>query len=138
MSIRTILISKADLERLKSLLASARKFLRHCSPEHLCALEEGLEQAEVITEGKIPANVVTMNRQARVLDLDAGKKFEYVLVFPRDADVAKGRISVLAPIGAAMLGGRVGEVIEGRVPAGIRRFKIEEVKPLAESRGAAA
>jgi regulator of nucleoside diphosphate kinase len=135
---RTILKSKRDLERLKSLLESAKKFLRHCSPEHLKVLEEGLEQAEIMTEGKIPANVITMNRRALVLDLDAGKKFEYVLVYPRDADVAKGRISVLAPIGTAMLGGRVGEVIEGRVPAGIRRFKIEEVKPLAESQGAAA
>jgi regulator of nucleoside diphosphate kinase len=137
MSMRTILISKRDLERLKSLLESAKKFLRHCSPEHLNVLEEGLEQAEVITEGKIPANVITMNRRALVLDLDAGKKFEYVVVYPRDADVAKGKISVLAPIGTAMLGGRVGEVIEGRVPAGIRRFKIEEVKPLLEPQTAA-
>lgn len=137
MSIRTILISKTDLERLKSLLASAKKFLRHCSPEHLDVLEEGLEQAEVVKEEKIPANVITMNRRALVLDLDAGKKFEYVLVYPREADVAKGKISVLAPIGTAMLGGRVGEVIEGRVPAGIRRFKIEDVKPLAETPTAA-
>lgn len=137
MLIRTILISKTDLERLKSLLASAKKFLRHCSPEHLSILEEGLEQARVITEEKIPANVITMNRRALVLDLDAGKKFEYVLVYPREADVAKGKISVLAPIGTAMLGGRVGEVIEGRVPAGVRRFKIEDVKPLAETPTAA-
>jgi regulator of nucleoside diphosphate kinase len=137
MSMRTILISKTDLERLKSLLASAKKFLRHCSPEHLSILEEGLERANVITEEKIPANVITMNRRALVLDLDAGKKFEYVLVYPREADVAKGKISVLAPIGTAMLGGRVGEVIEGRVPAGIRRFKIEDVKPLAETQTAA-
>lgn len=137
MSMRTILISKTDLERLKSLLASAKKFLRHCSPEHLDVLEEGLEQAEVVKEEKIPANVITMNRRALVVDLDAGKKFEYVLVYPREADVAKGRISVLAPIGTAMLGGRVGEVIEGRVPAGIRRFKIEEVKPAAQAQSAA-
>lgn len=128
MSIRTILISKTDIERLRSLLASARKFLRNCGPEHLNTLEEELEQAEVITEERIPGNVISMNRRAVVLDLDAGKKFEYVVVFPRDADVAKGRISVLAPIGAAMLGSRVGEVIEGRVPAGIRRFKIEAVQ----------
>lgn len=138
MSMRTILISKSDLERLKSLLASARKFLRNCRPEHLSALEEELEQAKVTREEKIPANVITLNRQAIVLDLDAGKKLEYVLVFPRDADVAKGRISVLAPIGAAMLGGRVGEIIEGRVPDGIRRFKIEEVQRRAETQGAVA
>lgn len=138
MSMRTILISKSDLERLKSLLASARKFLRNCRPEHLSALEEELEQAKVTREEKIPANVITLNRQAIVLDLDAGKKLEYVVVFPRDADVAKGRISVLAPIGAAMLGGRVGEIIEGRVPDGIRRLKIEEVRRRAETQGAVA
>lgn len=131
MSIRTILISKSDLERLKALLASARKFLRNCGPEHLNALEEQLEQAKVTAEERIPGNVITMNRRAVVLDLDAGKKFEYVVVFPRDADVARGKISVLAPIGAAMLGGRVGEVVEGRVPAGIRRFKIEAVQRTA-------
>ena len=138
MSMRTILISKSDLERLKSLLASARKFLRNCGPEHLTALEEELQQAEVTREEKIPANVITINRRAVVLDLDAGKKLEYVVVFPRDADVAKGRISVLAPIGAAVLGGRVGEIIEGRVPDGIRRFKIEEVQRRAETQGAVA
>ena len=68
-----------------------------------------------------------MNSQACLIDLDTGEKMTYTLVFPRDADVERGKISVLAPIGTAMLGYRVGDVFEWSVPEGLRRLKVKRI-----------
>ena len=68
-----------------------------------------------------------MNSVVRLRDLDSGETEEYELVYPADADMAHNRISVLAPIGTAILGYRLGDVIEWPVPAGLRRLRVEEV-----------
>ena len=59
----------------------------------------------------------------------------YSLVFPNEADLSQGKISVLAPIGTAMLGYQAGEIIEWDVPAGLKRFKVEEVLYQPEGAG---
>jgi regulator of nucleoside diphosphate kinase len=61
---------------------------------------------------------------------------EYELVYPADADMAHGRLSVLAPVGTAILGYRRGDVIEWPVPAGLRRLRVEEVLYQPERAGA--
>ena len=63
----------------------------------------------------------------RVRDLDSGARAVYTLVFPSDADIERRRISILAPIGTALIGYRVGDRIEWRTPGGTRRLEIEEV-----------
>jgi regulator of nucleoside diphosphate kinase len=60
-------------------------------------------------------------------DLDDGETFEYTLVYPRDANAAEGRVSILAPIGTAILGCKAGDVVEWPVPAGTARLRIEDV-----------
>jgi regulator of nucleoside diphosphate kinase len=67
--------------------------------------------------------------------MSKGEEQVYTLVFPRDADTATGKISVLAPIGTAILGYRVGDMIEWQVPAGKRKLKIEEVIYQPEAAG---
>jgi regulator of nucleoside diphosphate kinase len=59
--------------------------------------------------------------------LATGEKVAYTLVFPGKADSSTGKISVLAPIGTAVLGYRVGDVVEWRVPAGSRKFRVEKL-----------
>ncbi len=76
-----------------------------------------------------------MNSRVRLSDISKAEKLVYTLVFPRDADSATGRISVLAPVGTAILGCRVGDIIEWQVPAGTRRLKIEEVLYQPEAAG---
>ena len=123
---RTIVMSDADHKRLEALIESARHdaSLRE---DYLSALEGELKRAQVVPELGVPPEVITMNSVVRLRDLDTDEAEEYELVYPADADLAHNRISVLAPVGTAILGYRVGDVIRWRVPAGLRRLRVEEV-----------
>ena len=132
---RTLIISHADRERLEALIDSARMDSR-VREDYLAALEGELSRARVVPAGKVPADVVTMNSVVRLRDLDSDETAEYDLVYPADADVSLNRISVLAPIGTAILGYRLGDVIEWPVPAGLRRLRVEEVLYQPERAGA--
>lgn len=137
MRARNIFITDRDMQRLKGLLDSARRFLSR-DHQYLATLEAELGQAEVVPAHQVPDGVVTMNSQVRLRDMDTGAESEYRLVFPRDADLARGRISVLAPIGTAILGYRVGETVEFQVPAGRKRLKVKSVLYQPEAAGHAA
>jgi regulator of nucleoside diphosphate kinase len=76
-----------------------------------------------------------MNSTVRLRDLDADETLEFTLVYPRDADPDEGRVSVLAPIGTALIGYRAGDVIQWPVPAGTTRLKVEDVVYQPESAG---
>jgi regulator of nucleoside diphosphate kinase len=69
------------------------------------------------------------------LDMDTGKELVYSLVFPSEADSSNGKISILAPVGTAMIGYGVGDIIEWRVPAGLRRFRVEQILYQPEAAG---
>ena len=123
---RPIIISREDRERLEALIESARRDSR-VREECLAPLEAELRRARVVRGDKVPPDVVTMNSVVRLRDLDSAVTEEYELVYPEDADIAIHRISVLAPIGTAILGYRPGDVIEWPVPSGRRRLRLEEV-----------
>ncbi|HZP03048.1 MAG TPA: nucleoside diphosphate kinase regulator [Terriglobia bacterium] len=131
---RTIVITESNRTRLEELLGYARG-LAPRDRRYLESLEEELDRAEVVAANEIPPDVVTMNSRVRVRDLDSGMERVYTIVFPRDADPAHNRISILAPIGTALLGYRVGDVIEWEVPAGTRRLRVEEVLYQPEAAG---
>ena len=75
----------------------------------------------------VPADVVTLSSTVRVTDLESGAAMDYTIVMPGEANYDAGRISVLAPLGTALLGYRVGDEIEWDVPRGIRRLRIDAV-----------
>ena len=75
----------------------------------------------------MPADVVTLNSTVRVIDLESSEATDYTIVMPGEANYEAGRISVLAPLGTALLGYRVGDEIEWDVPRGIRRLRIDAV-----------
>jgi regulator of nucleoside diphosphate kinase len=99
------------------------------------ALEEELDQATIVNQREVPADVVTMNSKVSAVDLDTGQQMQVTVVFPGDASPASGRISVLAPVGLALLGRRVGEEIEWPMPGGTRRLGIAGVLFQPESAG---
>ena len=68
-----------------------------------------------------------MNTRAEFLDLESGECMEFTLVLPADADINDGKISVLAPLGTAMLGYRVGDTFEWHIPHGIRHLKVIKI-----------
>ncbi len=123
---RIIIISDADHQRLEALIESVR-YDSTLRDDYLDALEGELKRARVVLQSDMPPEVITMNSVVRLRDLDSEETEEYELVYPADADMAHNRISVLAPIGTAILGYRLGDVIEWPVPAGLRRLRVEEV-----------
>ena len=123
---RRIMITRRDYDYLKDLLSS--NFTQAIGPsDYLESLEAELKLAEVIDPERVPSNVVTMNSTVKLRDLDTDEIEVYTLVFPEDADIANHKLSVLAPVGTAILGQRVGDMLRWRVPDGWRRFKVERV-----------
>jgi len=90
-------------------------------------LEAELNRAVIVDSDKIPPDIVTMNSKVYLRDMDTGEDEFYQLVYPEDADVEQSKISILAPIGTAILGYKVGDIIEWNVPAGLRKLKIKKI-----------
>lgn len=134
MSERQIWISTFDLERLSSLIDGVRA----TGPQkktYLGQLEKELERARVVDPEKIPGDVITMNSVVRIRDLESGEETDYTLVFPSDARIEENRISILSAIGTALIGYRVGDVIEWKVPSGLKRLKVEGILYQPEASG---
>lgn len=131
---RTIYVTEFDLQRLSNLLNGTRSWNKK-DRDCLTKLEGELEWAQVVPPQEIPGDVVTMNSKARVKDLDSHQELVFTLVFPADADYERGKLSVFAPIGTALLGYRAGETVEWQVPGGVRRLKIEQVVYQPEAAG---
>ena len=123
---RGIYITEVDMNRLQGLLETGSQF-GHRDKKHLLELEDELNRARVVPSKDIPEDVITMNSKVRLRDLGSGQEIVYSLVFPGDANVAENKISVLAPIGTALIGYRVGDTIEWKVPGGLKKLKVEEI-----------
>ena len=131
---RTIYITELDMERLRTLIDDAKRPNRHGN-EYLENLELELSRAQLVAPVDVPADVVTMNSTVSLKDLDTQEEMTVTLVFPRDADIAQSKVSVLAPVGTAMLGYRKGDTFTWEVPDGVRRLQIEKVIFQPESSG---
>jgi len=134
MAKRRIQITKYDMKRLQDLLMKAEQSEYHGSV-YLQSLAREMKRAVQVAPKEISPDVITMNSCARLVDCDTGEELEYTLVFPENADMDHNRISVLAPIGTAMLGYRVGDVFEWDVPAGKRRLRVKEILYQPEAAG---
>jgi regulator of nucleoside diphosphate kinase len=111
-----IIVSDVDVYRLRGLLGAGSE-----------ELHAELEQAIVMPVGELPRSVVTMGAKVQARDLRTGRVEGFQLVFPREADPAAHRVSVLAPLGTALLGNSEGETVEWRTPGGTRSLRIERV-----------
>jgi regulator of nucleoside diphosphate kinase len=131
---RPIYVTEYDLLRLKQLIQDAQHPLHHKN-EHLDQLQAELDRAHIVTPQAVPHDVITMNSRVRLIDLDTGEEETYTLVFPDNADIEHGRISVLAPVGTAILGYRVGDTFEWDVPAGKRHLRVKRILYQPEAAG---
>ena len=131
----TIYITEVDLARLRKLIEAARDSGVDSNRPYMNKLEDELDRANIVDPKEIPMDAITMRSKVRLKDLESRKEMIYSLVFPNEADVDEGRISVLAPVGTAMIGYRVGDIIEWEVPSGLRRLKVEEVLYQPEASG---
>jgi regulator of nucleoside diphosphate kinase len=131
---RTTYITRFDLERLEDLLAGVREF-SYRDRGDIEELEAELQEGTLVDSKNVPPNVVTMNSRVELIDVDEKKPMIFTLTFPRDADIDTGKLSVISPVGTAILGHSEGDIIEWRVPAGDRRFRIEKVLYQHEAAG---
>lgn len=127
MSSRTIIVTDADFWPLSALVrARTADFMR--DREHIDQLAQELARSAPVPATEVPADVITMHSRVRVRDLGTGAARSYTLVFPYQADLRCGRLSVLAPLGTALLGYREGDEIEWAMPGGLRQLRIESVR----------
>ena len=108
-----IIVSTFDFERIEQLLASASQR----NVPGVDALELELSRAELVAPEDIPADVITMNSKARFIDDSTGTEYDLTLVYPHHANLPDS-VSILAPVGSALLGMSVGQTIEWQVPSG--------------------
>ena len=134
MTKREICITTKDRERLEELLEVAKEF-DFRSRGDLQRLAEELQRSKVVDSNEMPPSVVTMNSRVRLVDLDTGETMEYTLVFPHEANIETGRLSILSPVGTAILGYATGDSIEWDVPGGKRQIRIAAVPYQPEAAG---
>lgn len=134
MKARKIYITEFDKMRLEELIDVAAEFGDHVRKD-IETLAGELDRAEIVSSKNIPADVVTMNSKVVLRDLDTSETMTYVLVFPRNANIDAGAISILAPVGMAILGYAKGAIVEWSVPSGLRRLRIEEIVYQPEAAG---
>lgn len=123
-----ITVTTTDLERLEQLIANY-------DTEAVEQLDAELARAEVVPQSEIADDVVTMNSEVVYEDATSGVQRKVRLVYPKDADAERGCVSVLAPLGSALLGLRVGQTIDWRMPSGKRRVRVVAVPYQPEASG---
>ncbi len=131
---KPIYITEFDLNRLNNLIQDAHATDYHKS-DYLRKLEAELKRAKIVPSSEIPNNVITMNSTVRLIDEEYNEEETYTLVFPENADLSQGKVSVLAPIGTAMLGYQVGDSFDWVVPMGTRKLKVVEIVYQPEAAG---
>jgi regulator of nucleoside diphosphate kinase len=121
---QVIYITQSDKDKLLNIIEKA-KYIDLKPNQNLKDLETEIYRADVKHYDELPDDVITMNTKV-ILSLD-GIEEEITLVYPKEADVKNNRISVLSPIGTAILGYREGSTIEWRVPSGAVRIEVKKV-----------
>lgn len=127
MSDNTIIMTWPDHAQLTALVEARRFSKAGLDSQAFQRLAGELARARLVASQDIPPDVVTMNSTVQVRDLDADELITCTLSKPDEADPASGRVNVLAPLGMALLGARVGQAVEWPVPGGIRRLRVESV-----------
>jgi regulator of nucleoside diphosphate kinase len=124
----SLYLTQGDLERLSQLLDK--------QGGRYAKLEEEIARAAVVPREDIPRDVVTMNSRVVFENETTRERREVELVYPREADIAAGKISVLVPVGSALLGLRVGQSIDWQLPNGEKhRYRVIDVPYQPESSG---
>ncbi|NLE07148.1 MAG: nucleoside diphosphate kinase regulator [Parcubacteria group bacterium] len=126
----TIYITKNDYEKLMSLINEKSSY-----DEHDKNLLAELGRATIVASQEIPNDVITMNSLVIFSDTQSGNQLEYWLVFPEDADITQKKISIFSPIGCALLGYKIGDLIEVDIPGGKKKLKVEKILHQPEAEG---
>ncbi len=123
---RDIYLTEFDKKRLKQLIYE-EGHSNHKGSRYVKDLETEINRATVVKPEDIPDTVITMNSTVKMTNIDTKEEMKYTLVFPRDADIDKQKISIKSPVGTAILGYSIGDIVEWPIPSGICHIKIEDI-----------
>lgn len=132
---KSIVLTEADRARLSQVLDVSHSFGDEKMGQCIRELNTDLESATIVESKDIPDDVITMNSRVVLRDVASGDEEEWVLCFPNQADIYENKLSVLAPMGIAMLGSQPGDVIEWETPRGIAKAEIVKISYQPEASG---
>jgi len=130
---KEVVITDADFDRLRHLVDSPR--YRGVQSSAMATLKEELGRGRIVAPNSVPKGIVTMRSQIKVRDMKSDETQTYTLVYPEEADINEDKLSVLAPLGRALLGSKVGQVVEFDAPGGTRKLKVEKILYQPEAAG---
>jgi len=119
-----VTISEGDLKMLK-------QFIENQSVKDEMTLAYELKRAKVVKDDKLPADVIRLGSKVSVKEQTSGREMSFVIVMPAEADMKTQKISILTPMGTALIGLQKGNIVEWKMPAGMRKFEIIDVQPSA-------
>ena len=126
--------TRLNAERLGKYLSSGNiKDPRDRNNWHV--LGEKVRKGKIVDPHKIRPDIITMNSRVRLKDLDTKKEILITIVFPDDANIEQGKLSVLSPMGTAALGYSRGDAIKWEAPSGIRHIRIIQIYYQPEAAG---
>lgn len=122
-----IIIMKDDFALLNACVKNT-KVVAMKEPHHTRSLSEELRRAVVVEKKKFPEDVIRLNSMVTIKDLASGNEITLTIVLPEFADIKQKKISVLAPMGTALIGFKKGQAITWQMPAGVKNFLVLDVQ----------
>src|SRR5688572_12985912 len=114
---KPVILAKEDFDLLTNYLRSTKQ-LKVPDRQNMQKLTEEIEKAQIVSKEKLPEGIVRLNSKVKVKDKSSGRIMEFQLVLPEAADIRQNKLSILAPIGTALIGFCKGQDISWEVPAG--------------------
>ncbi len=119
-----VIISEEDFNLIKSYVGTIS------SENSEMSLAAELSRAEIVKADAVPVGTIRLNSHVKILDLGTQNEMEFTIVLPSHADIKAKKISVITPMGAALIGFRIGDEVEWELPAGLKKFRVQEVSDL--------
>lgn len=120
-----MLITINDYQRLNGMIEFSSLKLK--MPEIVNRLHDEFKAARMLPQEKISNTVITMNSRVLLRELSTGREAEVTITYPQDVDSREGKVSIFSPIGVALLGRQVGDVVSWKVPNGTGRFEVAKI-----------
>lgn len=121
-----VVLCEDDHRKLSELMNLGSK----AHADHEMTLAHEIGRAIVVKNDAFPANTIRIGSQVRIKDLSNGKEKDFQIVMPSEADIKTQKISVLSPMAAAIIGFRAGDEVNWKMPSGLKKLKILDVKTL--------
>lgn len=119
-----VVLCESDFQTLKEYVG-----ISSASPKgNEMSLAYELGRAMVVKDDDLPPDTVKLNSKVTVEDVATRKTAAYTIVMPENADISQKKVSIVAPMGAALIGFRKGEEVEWKLPAGFKKFRIKDVE----------